>query len=114
MSDFDGVTHYLGFFYHPSTKSSVSYFRTVPILAEGIAAAFEELLVDIRDKVKAGQPFFTPDSSMQEAAYGDFAGFLIACGYWISIWASLPVIAIAFAGAVRSFPGCTTGPWPWC
>ena len=33
-------------------------------------------------------------------AYGDFAGFLIAWGYWISIWASLPVIAVAFAGAV--------------
>src|SRR5207342_2848945 len=33
-------------------------------------------------------------------AYGDFPGFLIAWGYWISIWASLPVIAIAFTGAV--------------
>jgi basic amino acid/polyamine antiporter, APA family len=32
--------------------------------------------------------------------YGDFAGFLIAWGYWISIWASLPVMAIAFAGAI--------------
>ena len=39
-------------------------------------------------------------------AYGDFAGFLIAWGYWISIWASLPVIAIAFAGAMFDlFPG---------
>jgi amino acid transporter len=38
-------------------------------------------------------------------AYGDFAGFLIGWGYWISIWASLPVIAIAFAGAViKLFP----------
>src|SRR6516162_6006146 len=37
--------------------------------------------------------------------YGDFPGFLIAWGYWISIWASLPVIAIAFAGAVMDlFP----------
>ena len=37
--------------------------------------------------------------------YGDFAGFLIAWGYWISIWASLPVMAMAFAGAVVSlFP----------
>ena len=27
-------------------------------------------------------------------------GFLIAWGYWISIWASLPVISVAFAGAV--------------
>lgn len=27
-------------------------------------------------------------------AFGDFAGFLIAWGYWISIWASLPAIAV--------------------
>ena len=33
-------------------------------------------------------------------AYGDFAGFLIAWGYWISIWTSLPVIAIAFTGVM--------------
>src|SRR3982750_3761987 len=38
-------------------------------------------------------------------AYGDFPGFLIAWGYWISIWASLPVIAVAFAGvALNLFP----------
>jgi len=38
-------------------------------------------------------------------AYGDFMGFLIAWGYWISIWASLPVIAVAFAGAILNlFP----------
>jgi len=30
------------------------------------------------------------------AAYGDFPGFLVAWGYWISIWASLPAIAVAF------------------
>ena len=38
-------------------------------------------------------------------AYGDFPGFFIAWGYWISIWASLPVIAIAFAGVfLELFP----------
>lgn len=42
-------------------------------------------------------------------AYGDFAGFLVAWGYWISIWTSLPVIAIAFAGAAMDlFPGLHT------
>ena len=35
-------------------------------------------------------------------AYGDFAGFLVGWGYWISIWASLPAIAFAFAGAVMN------------
>jgi arginine:agmatine antiporter len=33
-------------------------------------------------------------------AYGDFAGFIVAWGYWISIWASLPVIAVAFTGSL--------------
>lgn len=35
-------------------------------------------------------------------AYGDFAGFLVAWGYWISIWASLPAIAFAFAGSLMN------------
>src|SRR6476619_777568 len=44
-------------------------------------------------------------------AYGDFAGFLICWGYWISIWTSLPVIAIAFAGAViKLFPALQSRP----
>jgi arginine:agmatine antiporter len=33
-------------------------------------------------------------------AFGDFAGFLVAWGYWISIWSSLPVIAMAFTGSL--------------
>jgi arginine:agmatine antiporter len=44
-------------------------------------------------------------------AYGDFAGFLIAWALWISIWSSLPVIAIAFAGAVMDlFPSMRNRP----
>jgi amino acid transporter len=45
-------------------------------------------------------------------AYGDFAGFLIAWGYWISIWASLPAIAAAFTGAVISLVPATEGNRP--
>ena len=44
-------------------------------------------------------------------AYGDFAGFTIAWGLWISIWSSLPVIAVAFAGALMSlFPSLHNRP----
>lgn len=44
-------------------------------------------------------------------AYGDFPGFLIAWGYWISIWASLPVIALAFTGSVLAmWPELKTRP----
>jgi APA family basic amino acid/polyamine antiporter len=35
--------------------------------------------------------------------FGDFAGFLVAWGYWISIWASLPAIAVAFTGSFVEF-----------
>jgi arginine:agmatine antiporter len=42
-------------------------------------------------------------------AFGDCMGFLIGWGYWISIWASLPVIALAFTGAVVNiFPELRT------
>ncbi|WP_170402211.1 amino acid permease [Ruegeria arenilitoris] len=44
--------------------------------------------------------------------FGDFAGFLVAWGYWISIWAALPAIAIAatdylqvFIPALKGSPG---------
>jgi multidrug resistance efflux pump len=55
------------FYYHPSTKSAVSFFRTVPLLPEA-SGRVEEIYVGQRDKVKAGQPIFKLDSSKQEAA----------------------------------------------
>ena len=37
--------------------------------------------------------------------FGRFAGFMIAWGYWISIWASLPAMAAALVGYLRAlFP----------
>src|SRR5918995_5010528 len=54
-------------YYHPSTSSAVSFFRTIPILPEG-SGRVEEVYVGIRDKVEAGQRIFRLDSSEQEAA----------------------------------------------
>ena len=55
------------FYFHPSTRNAVVFFRTVPLLPEGIGRV-EEIYVDVRDKVKAGQPIFKLDSTKQEAA----------------------------------------------
>jgi multidrug resistance efflux pump len=55
------------FYYHPATKNAVSFFRTVPLLPE-TNGRVEEVYVNVRDKVKAGQPIFKLDSSKQEAA----------------------------------------------
>jgi multidrug resistance efflux pump len=54
-------------YYHPSTTSAVSFYRTVPILPEG-SGRVEEVYVGLREKVKSGQRLFKLDSSTQEAA----------------------------------------------
>ena len=46
-----------------------------------------------------------------QEAFGDAAGFLMAWGYWISFWASIPIIAIAFVGYLGIFiPGLAQSP----
>ena len=54
------------FYFHPSTKSAISFYRTVPILSED-PGRVEEVYVELREKVKAGDPIFKLDSSEQEA-----------------------------------------------
>lgn len=54
-------------YFHPSTSSAISFYRTVPILPEG-SGRVEDIYVGLRDKVKAGQRLFKLDSSEQEAA----------------------------------------------
>ena len=36
-------------------------------------------------------------------AFGDFAGFFVAWGYWISMWSSLGALAVAFVGYLDPF-----------
>jgi multidrug resistance efflux pump len=55
------------FYFHPATKSAASYFRTVPVMPEGVGRV-AEVYVGIREEVEAGQPLFKLDSSEQEAA----------------------------------------------
>ncbi len=47
---------------------------------------------------EAGGPY-----AYTRLGFGDFAGFLIAWGYWISMWVSQPAMALAFAGYMRIF-----------
>ncbi|MGB5359205.1 MAG: amino acid permease [Eudoraea sp.] len=44
---------------------------------------------------KSGGPY-----AYTRAGFGDFSGFLVAWGYWISIWVGMAVMAIAFVSAL--------------
>jgi len=55
---------------------------------------------------KSGGPY-----AYSKAGFGDFVGFLVAWGYWISIWISNGAIAIAIVGALSFFfPSLETNP----
>ena len=47
---------------------------------------------------RAGGPY-----AYSRAGFGDFAGFLVAWGYWVSIWAANAAIAVAFVSYLSFF-----------
>lgn len=62
------------------------------ILAK-IFGNFSKILVS-----KSGGPY-----AYSRAGFGDFIGFLVAWGYWISIWVSNAALAITIVGALSFF-----------
>lgn len=56
------------FYFHPSTTSATSVFRTVPVLPE-TNGRVAEIFVKPRDTVKKGDPIFRLDSTEQRAAF---------------------------------------------
>ncbi|WP_325175771.1 biotin/lipoyl-binding protein [Cereibacter sphaeroides] len=54
------------FYFHPSTRNAISYFRTIPILPEKMGRV-EEVFVGLNERVTTGQKLFTLDASDEEA-----------------------------------------------
>ena len=61
-----------------------------------LALLFSRLSKSIKNST--GGPY-----AFTREGFGDFPGFLVAWGYWISIWVSNAAIAIAFVGALSVF-----------
>jgi len=88
-----------GFYLSPAAVAPYGGLAIVSWIVMGIGAICLGLTFARLARIRpaTGGPY-----AYTRIAYGDFAGFLIAWGYWISIWASLPAIAFAFAGAVMN------------
>jgi len=92
-----------GFYLSPSALAPFGALAIAAWIVMGLGAgclglAFARLA---RMAPETGGPY-----AYTRLAFGDFTGFLIAWGYWISIWASLPAIAVAVTGSVVGlFPG---------
>jgi len=86
-----------GFYLSPSAIAPYGPLAIVAWIVMGIGAGCLGLVFArlARMTPATGGPY-----AYTRMAYGDFAGFLVAWGYWISIWSSLPAMAVAFTGAV--------------
>lgn len=78
------------------------FTATGAIILAKIFSNFSKIIVN-----KSGGPY-----AYSRAGFGDFVGFLVAWGYWISCWVSNGAIAIAIVGALSFFfPVLVTNPF---
>jgi APA family basic amino acid/polyamine antiporter len=90
-----------GIFLVPATLAS---YGSISILGWVFTAAGALILARIFSNMskifvnKSGGPY-----TYSKAGFGDFIGFLVAWGYWISIWVSNAALALAIIGALSVF-----------
>src|SRR5204863_7317409 len=92
-----------GFYVSPASLAPYGLLAIVSWIVMGVGAVCLGLVFA---RLAHSYPATGGPYAYTRVAYGDFPGFLVAWGYWISIWASLPVIAVAFAGVMMDLlPG---------
>jgi amino acid transporter len=88
-----------GFFMAPA---ALAPYGTVAILGWGVMAIGAVCLGLVFARLARIAPATGGPYAYTRMGFGRFAGFLIAWGYWISIWASLPAMAAALVGYLGS------------
>ncbi len=84
-----------GFFIAPS---ALAPYGATAIIGWGVMSVGAVCLGMVFARLARIAPVTGGPYAYTRLGFGRFAGFLIAWGYWISIWASLPAIAAALVG----------------
>ena len=90
-----------GVFLMPAALAAYGGISVVGWLFSSIGALIIAFIFSRLSKLvknAAGGPY-----AFTREGFGDFLGFLVAWGYWISVWVSNAAIAIAFVGALTVF-----------
>ncbi len=97
-----------GIFLLPASLAAFGGISVVGWLASTGGAL---LLALVFARLSAAAPATGGPYAYSRRGFGDFAGFLVAWGYWISILAANAAIAVAFVGYLGTFvPGLTDRP----
>ncbi len=89
-----------GIFLLPSSLASFGGLSLVGWIVSGAGAVALALVFARLARIdpSAGGPY-----AYTRKAFGDFAGFFVAWGYWVSMWSSLGALAVAFVGYLDPF-----------
>lgn len=90
-----------GYFLLPAALAAFGTVGLVGWVASAIGAILLATVFSNLSKIMpeaTGGPY-----AYTRAGFGDFAGFLVAWGYWISIWTANATITVAFVGALSTF-----------
>lgn len=83
--------------------ASLAPYGPISLLGWLFTAAGATLLALVFARLARVLPRVGGPYAYTRAAFGEFPGFLVAWGYWISIWVGNAAIAVAFAGYLAPF-----------
>ena len=83
--------------------ASLAAYRGLSLAGWAVSAAGAVLLALVFARLARQLPATGGLYAYTRAAFGDFAGFLVAWGYWLSIVGTLAALAVAFVGYLDPF-----------
>lgn len=89
-----------GIFLLPATLAAFGYFSLLGWLVSGTGAL---LLAHTFARLSHQMPVNGGPYAYTRVAFGDFSAFVVAWGYWISLWTGNAAIAIAFVANLTPF-----------
>ena len=93
--------------------ASLAPFGGVSLLGWLVSTAGSVLLALVFVRLARFNPVAGGIYAYTRQAFGDLAGFLVAWGYWISVWSSMAALAVAFVGYLDPFiPSLVRAPIP--
>ena len=83
--------------------ASLAPYGAISLAGWVVSAAGSILLALVFARLARLQPAAGGPYAYTRLAFGDLAGFLVAWGYWISVWCTLAALAVAFVGYLDPF-----------
>jgi basic amino acid/polyamine antiporter, APA family len=83
--------------------ASLAPYGAISLAGWIVSAAGSILLALVFARLARLHPAAGGPYAYTKLAFGDLAGFLVAWGYWISVWCTLAALAVAFVGYLDPF-----------